>query len=151
MSTGGRLLLSVVVIAWMNATLQPCLMAMELAPTEAAQSSEVAEQNSHHGNAASQLGHEGPPCPHCPPSMSHDGDACAVTAVTDCEILPQAKPGERILKADFSDGFDAALSNYHFSSLDFVPTELLVASLDCTKPKYVVGPSIHLRNCVFLK
>ena len=150
MSTRGRLLLSVFVIAWMNATLQPCLMAMELPPTEAAQTSEVAEQNSHHGHAAIQADHDGPACPHCPPSMSHDSNACAATAVSDCDILPKAKPGERTLKADFSDTFDVALLNYHFSSLDFVATELLVISLDCTKPKYVVGPSINIRNCVFL-
>ncbi len=151
MSTRGRLLLSVFVIAWMNATLQPCLMAMELPPTEAAQISEVAEQDSHHGHAATQVGNDSPACPHCPPSMSHDSEACAVIAVSDCDMLPQAKPGERILKADFSDAFGAALSNYHFSSLNFVPTELVVASLDCSKPKYVVGPSISIRNCVFLK
>ncbi len=151
MSTRGRLLLSVFVIAWMNATLQPCLMAMELPPTEAAQISEVAEQDSHHGHAATQVVNDSPACPHCPPSMSHDSEACAVIAVSDCDMLPQAKPGERILKADFSDAFGAALSNYHFSSLNFVPTELVVASLDCSKPKYVVGPSISIRNCVFLK
>jgi hypothetical protein len=151
MSTGGRLLLSVFVIAWMNATLQPCLMAMDLPPTEAAQISEAAEPDSHHGHVATQVDQDSPACPHCPPSMSHDGDACAVTAVTDCDILPKAKAGERILKVDFSDAFGAAHSNYHFSSLDFVTTELLVVSLDCTKPKYVVGPSISIRNCVFLK
>jgi hypothetical protein len=151
MSTGGRLLLSVFVIAWMNATLQPCLMAMDLPPTEAAQVSEVAEQNSHHGNAASQLGHEGPACPHCPPSMSHDSNACTVTAVADCDTIPTAKPGERILKADFSDAFGAVHPNYYYSSLNPVPTELVVVSLDCTKPKFVVGPTISIRNCVFLK
>jgi hypothetical protein len=151
MSTRGRLLLSVFVIAWMNATLQPCLMAMELPPTEAAQISEVAEPDSHHNHVATQVDQDGPACPHCPPSMSHDSDACAATAVSDCDILPKAKPGERILKADFSDAFGAAHSNYHFSSLDIIPTKLLVVSLDCTKPKYVVGPSISIRNCVFLK
>jgi hypothetical protein len=151
MKTRGRLVLSVFVIAWMNATLQPCLMAMELPPTESASISEVAMPDSHHGHSAIDLDNEVPACPHCPPSTSHDSNLCAESSVADCDILPEAKPGERILKVDMSDGFGDVHSGYHFNRLDRSPPVLAVVSRHRLKPTFVVGPSISIRNCVFLK
>jgi hypothetical protein len=151
MKTRGRLLLSVFVIAWMSAALQPCLMAMELLPTESASISEVAVQDSHGGHSAIEVDHEHPACPHCPPSKSHDSNSCAVTSMNDCDILPEVKPGERILKVDISDAFGDAHSNYHYYGLDRSAPELAVISADRLRPTFIVGPSLYIRNCVFLK
>ena len=151
MRTRGRLVLSVFVIAWMNAALQPCLMAMELSPNESASISAIAEHNGHQDHSANNVDHKHQACPHCPPSTSHDSNSCAVTALNDCDILPEAKPGERIQNVDLSDAFGDAHSNYHYYGLDRAPPALAVVSPDRLKPTFVVGPSISIRNCVFLK
>jgi hypothetical protein len=148
MSTRGRLVLSVFVIAWMNATLQPCLMAMEMSPNESTTISATAEHGGHQNHAAINEDHA---CPHCPPSASHDGDSCVVKASSECDILPEAKPGERILKIELSDTFDDAHSSYHNQGLDRAPPLLVTISPNCEKPTLVFGPSISIRNCVFLK
>lgn len=151
MKTSGRLGLSVVVTAWMITTMQPCLMAMELSPSDSVSISAITDHDSHKDHSTNNVDHEEPACPHCPPSTSHDNSSCAVAAIADCAVLPKAKPGEGILKADLSDAFDAVHSNNHYYSLIRAPTDLVVVPLDCTKPKFVVGPTISIRNCVFLK
>ena len=148
MKARGRLVLSVFVIAWMSATLQPCLMAMEMSPNEPATISATAEHNGHKNHAATNEDHA---CPHCPPSASHDGDSCTVTATSDCGNLPDAKPGERIPKVELSDTFDDAHSSYHNHGLHRAPPLLVTLSPNCERPTFVVGPSISIRNCVFLK
>ena len=151
MRTRGRLVLSVIVIAWMNVTLQPCLMAMELSPNDFATISASSVHDGHQGHSANVADHEDQACPHCPPSTSHDSNSCAVTTLTDCDILPEAKPGERILKVDMSDAFGDVHANYHYCGLDQSLTALVVVTPDSLKPTFVVGPSISIRNCVFLK
>jgi hypothetical protein len=148
MRTKGRLLFSVLVIAWMSATLQPCLMAMEMSPNEFATISEAAEHGDHQSHTASSEDHA---CPHCPPSTSHDGNSCVAPASSECDILPEAKPGERILKVELSDVFDNAHSSHHNYSFDRAPPLLVSLSANCEKPTFVFGPSISIRNCVFLK
>ena len=151
MKTKGRLVLSVFVIAWMNVTLQPCLMAMELSPSESASISSSSEHDGHQGHSATMASDEDHACPHCPPTTSHDGNSCAVTTLSDCDILPEAKPGERILKVDLSDAFGDVHANYHYYGLNRAPPEMLVVSPNSLKPTFIVGPSINIRNCVFLK
>jgi hypothetical protein len=148
MRTRGRLLLSVFVIAWMSAILQPCLMAMEVSPNEFATISEAAEHGGHQNHTASSESHA---CPHCPPSTSHDGNSCAIPASSECDILPDVKPGERILKVELSDTFDNAHSSHHNHDFDRAPPLLVRLSPNCEKPTFVFGPSISIRNCVFLK
>jgi hypothetical protein len=151
MKTRGRLVLSVFVIAWMNVTLQPCLMAMELSPSDSASVSTSSEHDSHQGHSATVADHEDQACPHCPPSASHDSNSCAVTAQTGCDTLPAAKPGERILKVDLNDAFGDVLADYQYYGLYRAPPAMVVVSPDRLKPTFVVGPSINIRNCVFHK
>lgn len=151
MKTRGSLVLSVFVIAWMNVTLQPCLMAMELSPSDSASISASSEHDGHQGHSAKVADHQDQACPHCPPSTSHDSNSCAVTTLIGCDILPEAKPGERILKVEVSDTFGDVHANYHFYGLNHSPPAMVVVSPDCLKPTFVVGPSIIIRNCVFLK
>lgn len=151
MRTRGRLILSVFLIAWMNVTLQPCLMAMEISPSEAASVSETTELDSHQGHSSDKAAHKERACPHCPPSSSHASNTCAITVVADCSILPDAKPGERILKIDLSDEFSDVHSTYHYRASDPSPPVSLAASPERLKPTFVVGPAIRIRDCVFLK
>mgnify|MGYP001812848225 FL=1 len=150
MKTRGRLVLSVFVIAWMNVTLQPCLMAMELSPSDSASISASSEHDGHQGHSANVADHEDQACPHCPSSTSHDSNTCAAT-LTDCDILPEAKPGERILKVDLDDAFGDVHANYQDYGLNRAPPEMLVVSPNSLKPTFIVGPSINILNCVFLK
>jgi len=138
----------------MNATLQPCLMAMEMSPNEPASVSASAERDGHQGHQGHSADREDRSehaCPHCPPSTSHDADSCAVTAIGECDILPEAKPGERILKVELSDTFDNAHSSYENFALNRAPLQLVTVPPNCEKPTFRVGPSIYIRNCVFLK
>ena len=151
MRTRGRLVLSVFVMAWMNATLLPCAMAMEMSPSEPASVSTSAQHGGLHGHSENSEDRSEHACPHCPPSTSHDANACAVTAIGECDILPEAKPGERILKVDWSDTFDNAHSSYQNFILDRAPLQLVTVPPNCKKPTFIVGPSINIRNCVFLK
>jgi len=151
MKTRGRLVLSVFVIAWMNATLQPCLMAMELSPNDSVTISASAEHDVHQDHSANDVDHEDQACPHCPPSTSHDSNSCDVAALTDCDILPEAKPADRILNVDLCDTFGDAHPGYYFYGQDRAPPLLLTVSPNCERPTFLVGPSINIRNCVFLK
>jgi len=150
MSTRGRLVFGVFVVALMNATLQPCLMAME-SSQEIASISALAEHDDHHGHSEHTAGHLDQACLHCPPTAAHNGESCAVAAIADCDVLPKTKLGERGLKSDFSDSFGATHSFYYYVSPDPAPAEIVVVSLDCSDPKFSVGPSVSIRNCVFLK
>jgi hypothetical protein len=149
--TRGRLILSVFLVAWMNAALQPCLMAMEFSPNEATSVSETAELDSHQGHSSDKAIHKDRACPHCPASTSHVSNTCAIAVVADCDILPEAKPGEKILKVDLSDEFGDAHSTYHYRASDPSPPVSLAASPERLKPTFVVGPAISIRDCVFLK
>jgi hypothetical protein len=151
MKSRGRLVLSVFVIAWINTTLQPCLMAMEVSPNKPASISASAEHDVHQNHASGTADHQSQACPHCPPNTSHVTNTCAITLTSGCDELPQTKPGERIQKVDLSDAFGDAHSSYHYYCLDRSAPVLLVVSPDSLKPTFVVGPSISIRNCVFLK
>jgi len=154
MKTRGRLVLSVIVIAWMNATLLPCAMAMEMSPNEPVSITASGEHDGHQGHQGHSADSEDRSehaCPHCPSSASHDTNACAVTAANECDISPDVKPGERILKVDLNDMFDNAHSSYRNCALDRAPLQLVAVPSNCKKPTFIVGPSISIRNCVFLK
>ena len=151
MRTRGRLVLSVFVFAWMNATLLPCAMAMEMSPSEPASATTSAQHGGHHGHSDESEDRSDRACPHCPPSTSHDDSSCDVGAGSECDILPEVKPGERLLKVDLSDAFDSAHSSYRNYALDRDRALLVNLSPNCEKPTFVVGPSINIRNCVFLK
>lgn len=151
MRTRGRLVLGVFVIAWMNATLLPCAMAMEMSPSELASVSASAQHGGHHGHSDESEDRSNHACPHCPPSTSHDSGLCDVEAASECDTLPEVKPGERLLKVNLSDTFDDAHSSYQSDAPDRVTPLLVNLSPNCEKPTFVVGPSINIRNCVFLK
>lgn len=149
--TWGRLVLSVFVVAWMNAALQPCLMAMDMLPADMAATSTHAG----HGDHASQPDNDSPAdavrsCQHCPPSMSHNDGSCATAAMADCEVLPDIKQGDRHSKLDLSDAHFVAIVSDAYNS-DHVQMYVAPFSRENLKPTYSSGPPINLKNCVFLK
>ena len=144
----GRTVLGVFLIAWLNATLQPCLMAME-APANAMAPTSMSPDHTNHGDhVASGTDHV---CPHCPPSVSHDSNSCSVAGLSDCDTLPAAKQGERILKIDPSDAFDDVQISYHYFGLDQALTFHAPIRARSVRPTFVVGPPQSIQNCVFLK
>ena len=151
MSTRGRMVLSVFVIAWMNATLLPCTMAMEMSPNEPVSITASGEHDGHQSHSADSEDRSEHACPHCPSSASHDANACVVAAAGECEVSPDVKPSERILKVDLGDKLDDSNSSYQNIGLVRAPRQLRIFTPNCEKPTFIVGPSINIRNCVFLK
>lgn len=150
MATRGRRVLGVFAIAWMTATMQPCLMAMELAPGDTASTSISTDHINQHEHSANKADHTNHACPHCPPSTSHDDDSCSVTVMAHCDKLPDAKQGERILKVDLSDAFGIVYSSYLYFDLSCAPPICPSIHSDSISPTFLTGPSLNIQNCVFL-
>ena len=83
--------------------------------------------------------------------MSHENNSCSAAVMADCDILPDAKQGERILQIDLSDAFGDAHSNCHYGDLHHAPPILASVPPDSVRPTFIVGPTISIQNCVFLK
>ena len=143
----GRLILSVFVVVWMNAALQPCLMAMEMSSGEEAATSVHAGHDSMLADSGDSVV---PSCQHCPPSMSSGNGHCPTLEMSGCDLLPDVKQSDRVPKLDLGDACFVAIvnDNYSFSlHQPYVPP----FSCDSVRPNYSIGPPINLKNCVFLK
>ena len=149
-SSWGRLVLSVFVVAWMNAALQPCLMAMEMPSNDTTPTVGHEGHENHESMTGSSTDAAARTCQHCPPTMSHDGGSCTTAAMADCDVLPDLKQGDRYSKLDLSDAHFVAIVT---GAYNFNPVQMYVApfSRDSVSPTYSSGPPINLKNCVFLK
>lgn len=153
MNARRRSVLGVILLALMNATLQPCAMAMTTTPDSSSSETSPISTNSVHdsrqGHFATSAKHEMPACPRCPPSMSDADNECSVASMAQCDILPDVKQGEKILKVDLGDGHvNAQVSCHYFDLLD--ATALLTpVRPESLRPTFLIGPSLTIRHCVF--
>jgi hypothetical protein len=76
----GRLFLGAFVIAWLNLTVQPCLMAMEVTPEPAAE----AVHATHLDHVNHSAGHD---CDHCPPASIDRAKICNSVEAFDCSSV----------------------------------------------------------------
>ena len=138
-TTWGRRVLSVFVVAWISAAMQPCLMAMEMAgPVEVTMAGD--HSLSDHAEKHS--------CPHCPPSSPHSDQTRALMA--DCGELPDFKQGDRFSKLEVDDTWYQVVANAGFGLSPSAPKHVQ-SGRDCPNPKYAGDPPLNLKNCVFLK
>jgi hypothetical protein len=146
-----RFVLALFALAWLNVNAQPCLMAMEL-PEPADTVSEHSGHNGHH------MAHEGAPiaddrddCSHCPSADAQHPVACAAASASGCDDDKRIDIDARLFKLQPKDvpGF-YALVHAPPVTLSFTPLSS-TAPPTCLRPRFADGPSINLRNCVFLK
>lgn len=138
-TTWGRRVLSVFVVAWISAVMQPCLMAMEMAAPE---EMTMAADHSLSDHAEKHT------CPHCPPSSPHVDQMSVKSA--DCGELPEYKQGDRFSKPDVENAWLPVLANAAYIQELLAPTDVL-SEREISNSTYPGDPPLNLRNCVFLK
>lgn len=143
--TWGRFVLSTLLLAWLNVAMQPCLMAMELAPdsTFITEHSVHSEHTEHDTNASD--------CGHCPPGIDSDSVPCESGSASDCEIFPGYKIDKRQFKLqpnDFSPPLALSTASNEF---DLSTPVTRVSPHDTSRLKYASEPPLSIRHCVFLK
>ena len=149
-SIWGRLALGMLVLSWVSASAQPCLMGMAMA----ADAPLMAEHSMHgqHGmdHAAGDDAAHG--CGHCPPADDRSAAPCASLLSADCGVLPDYSVDGRgsNLKLD--------KDTVQFAVLPHVPIESVFTTvspaplcLDSGQLKYATGPALTIQYCVFLK
>ena len=135
----GRFILSVFVVAWLNLAVQPCLMAMELAPAPA---------TAHSAHASHSDSHD---CGHCPPAIGHEHQTCASCAASVCEGTPDSNYDARNQLSKLKD-----ISTYVAIAEPLLRVESDLRK-DLVQPSYCADlswpgePPLNLRYCVFLK
>ena len=141
----GRFVLSLLVLAWLNITAQPCLMAMETAP-ETSQASDHALHSGHAGHIA-----DATDCDHCPPGMDHQKVLCETGSAADCEIFSGYEADGRQFKPQLKDVSPPLALSTIESTLDFSAPVRLFQPHDNKRLKFAGDPPLNIRYCVFLK
>lgn len=143
-TTRGRFLLGVFVVAWLNLAVQPCLMAMELAPEPAVASGQLA----HADHASHSSDHN---CDHCPPASSDHANACASAAAADCGSIPDYNYDSRNGLSKLKDiPAYVAITELAIAFEFTIPTSSPPPA-ECAAPHYPIEPPLNIRLCVFLK
>ena len=140
----GRFLLSVFVVAWLNLAVQPCVMAMELAPEPAA----VTEQSAHAGHSNHSSDHD---CDHCPPASGGHAITCASAAASDCSSISDLNYDKRNGTPKLND-----IPTYVAIAELATPFEITIPTSSpplpgCAPLDYPSEPPPSIRFCVFLK
>ncbi len=141
----GRFILSVFVVAWLNLAVQPCLMAMELAPEPATAHSAHSAQSAHSSHADS---HD---CGHCPGAVNHDYQACASSAASTCGVTPDYNYDARNQLPKLKDISTYVAIADPVPRLEFDLRNEPVQSFRCAELSWPGEPPLNLRYCVFLK
>ncbi len=141
----GSFILSVFVVAWLNLAVQPCLMAMELAPEPATAHSAHSAQSAHSSHADS---HD---CGHCPGAVNHDYQACASSTASTCGVTPDYNYDARNQLPKLKD-----ISTYVVIAEPLLRVESdlrkdPVQPSHCADLSWPGEPPLNLRYCVFLK
>jgi hypothetical protein len=146
-----RTVLAAVLVAWLSAALQPCLMAMEMSADPAIESAELTSHASHanHGGHSSADGAEAAPtCVHCPPAADVQSQGiCEGTAQADCDSQAVAKHDTRVPKFDSNDA--------DHSPIWLAPAVFQAAdrnSVPALQPGKLIGPSgpdLKVLFCVY--
>lgn len=140
----GRFLLAVFAVAWLNLTVQPCLMAMESVPEPAVASGQAA-----HADHAIHSGHHD--CDHCPPALSVQAKPCASAAASDCSSVPDYNYDNRNGPSKLKDiPTFVAIAELAIAFEFTIPTSSS-PPLDCAVLNYPSEPPLNIRFCVFLK
>lgn len=82
----GRTVLAAVLMAWLTTALQPCLMAMEVAPEPP--DAKFAPMAGHEGHSAHEDTTTIDHCPHCPAADAQSNDVCGTVLQADCDQSP---------------------------------------------------------------
>lgn len=136
------------VLAWLNLTTQPCLMAMEsAADTPLASAHAVHPEHAEHMGGANAADD----CGHCPPGIESEEILCATGSASDCGLFPGYNIDGRQFKLQPKDVFlPLALSTIE-CSLDFSAPVTLFPPHDTKRLKFAGDPTLNIRHCVFLK
>ena len=138
----GRFLLGVFLLAWLNLTVQPCLMAMEVSPESIVDSAHAAHMN----HASRSPGHD---CDHCPTALSDHAKSCTSATSSGCSSIPDFDGRTGLSKIKNIPTFVAIVDLAIPGDLDF--TASTPPPLDCAVSKYRHEPTLNLLFCVFLK
>jgi len=146
----GRIVLSLLVMSWVSASAQPCLMGPEMAADmpemtgHTMHDRHAADQNDGHGSA-----HD---CEHCPPGASHDSGPCASMVIADCNEISDISVDSRgaKFKLDKNPVQVAVLSGQPPAS-EPVAASPPQTDLTSGQLRFATGPSLSIQYCVFLK
>ncbi len=151
-STGWRrFALGLLMLSWVTASAQPCLMGLEvaLAAPDVSEQSEHSMHGMHGGHASEADGHD---CGHCPPGDDHSSTPCSSGLVADCGTLPDYSVDAR------ADKFKLDKNAFLVPGVACIPAEpgpLIVSPpcmLSCTGMLgHPTAPSLSVRYCVYLK
>jgi len=147
----GRFVLGVFVFAWLNATAQPCLMAMNLPAQADAMSSHVMHGMDQVEQRANDHAVANKRCAHCPPTgtMNHES-LCATLQAADCDDLPQSTIDARQDKLKLKD-VPGLFAIAHAPPVPLVPPLPIAPRQPYEKCLHFrAGPSLSILNCVFL-
>lgn len=142
-----RIVVGMLLLAWLNIAAQPCLMAMEMAP-DASPASELTVHSEHSEHVSH--GADAPDCGHCPPVAYDHALQCASGAASDCEIFPGYNVDGRHFDKQAK---DVSPQPAIIALAGTVDHSRAVASLphDVKRLKFAGDPPLNLRHCVFLK
>lgn len=137
--------LGLLALVWMNALLQPCLMAMEM-PHEDQHSISMHEAMADHASHETDRS-----CEHCPPSVAHVGEECASAVMSECASLPDFKHSVRYLELESNDFFNAVdtLCSVVYDVVDTTAAAIRPARDWESIPEF--HPPLNIQYCVFLK
>jgi hypothetical protein len=140
----GQFLLSVFALVWLNLAVQPCLMAMELAPEAVSVSGHAA----HSDHTTQSSAHD---CDHCPPAVGHHAQACASGVAADCSPVPDYNSDGRKGPSKLKDIPTYVAITDQVISHERIALSALPQCPECGTLKYSSEPPLRIRFCVFLK
>jgi hypothetical protein len=140
------MVLCLLMFAWVSASAQPCLMAVEQDPVPAAGAHEHGGHEGH-GTPAEDPAH----CGHCPPGAAHAVERCADGINADCAALPEASSEGRPPEIKSKQAATPAPGPAFHHVVNLPTCAAVAAPLDPGLCNHRTGPSVHIRNCVYLK
>lgn len=146
----GRFVLSLLVLSWISASAQPCLMGPEMA----AEMPVMTEHSMHEQHASGHdEGHKSAhDCGHCPPGGAHDAGPCAAMVMADCNEVSDFSVDGRVAK------YKLDKNPVQVGVLPGVPPDSVHAAASPPQKGLATGqlrftskPSLSIQYCVFLK
>ncbi len=144
----GRVIVRVLMLAWLNVAAQPCLMAMETAPdaSPASEHSVHFEQSEHLSHASGM-----PNCGHCPPLGGEQAIPCETGSASDCELFPGYNLDGRQYEQQAKSVSSPAAPLLLIDTVDCSAAVTRFLPHDVKQLKFNGDPPLNIRHCVFLK
>jgi hypothetical protein len=147
--TWGQVVLSAFVLSWLSVSLQPCLMAMEMAPDQAMTIETGHSDHAAHPTSPDRMDAD---CEHCPPAVCAVAVSCDAAMSSACEPDVQYSPESRrtnlVLKdlpadppVSIAPTIGIATSTDH---------NIVLPCVHASSHAPGVQPLLNLLNCVFL-